>query len=73
MKPVVIRRQRKHEAEQAIKDLEERGFVVVYPLTEIAGEGKLFDRDSYNRRIFVENTHHSCWVAKMSRVSDKES
>lgn len=26
MLPVVIRRQRKHEAEQAIKDLEARGF-----------------------------------------------
>ncbi|MCM3411481.1 hypothetical protein [Metabacillus litoralis] len=67
MKPVVIRRQRKAEAEQAIKDLEERGYEVIFPLTEFASDGKLFDRDSYNRRIFVENTQHSCWIAKLRR------
>lgn len=68
MKPVVIRRQRKHEAEQAIKDLEKRGYVIDFPLTEFASDGKTFDRDSYNRKIFVENTHYSCWIAKMRRV-----
>ena len=68
MLPVVIRRQRKHEAEQAIKDLEARGFELIYPLTELSREGKLFDRDSFNRKIFVENTHSSCWIAKLRRV-----
>jgi len=71
MKPVVIRRQRKHEAEQAIKDLEARGYVIEFPLTEFASDGKIFDRDSYNRRIFVENTLRSYWVAKMRRVESE--
>ncbi|MEH7392429.1 hypothetical protein [Bacillus sp. JJ1474] len=67
MFPVTIRRQRKYEAEQAIKDLEARGFEVIYPLTELSRDGKLFDRDSFNRKIFVENTHSSCWIAKLRR------
>ncbi|MEH7521983.1 hypothetical protein V7149_01670 [Bacillus sp. JJ1503] len=68
MFPVTIRRQRKYEAEQAIKDLEARGFKVIYPLTEHSREGKLFDRDSFNRKIFVENTQSSCWIAKLRKV-----
>lgn len=68
MKPVVIRRQRKHEAEQAIKDLEARGYEIEFPLTEFSTDGKLFDRDSYNRRIFVENTLSTCWVAKLRKA-----
>ncbi|MBT2735163.1 hypothetical protein [Bacillus sp. ISL-7] len=66
--PVTIHRQRKHEAEQAIKDLEERGFVLIYPLTELKSDGKTFTRDSFNRKIFVENTESSCWVAKLRKV-----
>jgi len=68
MLPVTIRRQRKHEAEQAIKDLKKRGFELIYPLTEHSKDGKIFDRDSYNRKIFVENTYSSCWIAKMRKV-----
>jgi hypothetical protein len=68
MFPVVIRRQREGEAKQAIKDLEERGFVLIYPLTELKRDGKTFTRDSFNRKIFVENTESSCWIAKLMRV-----
>jgi hypothetical protein len=68
LKPITITRQRKHEAEQAISDLVARGFEVVFPLTEISREGKVFDRDSYNRKIFVEHAHSSCWKAQLRKV-----
>lgn len=68
MKPIIICRQRKHEAEQAISDLVARGFEVVFPLTEISRDGKIFDRDSFNRQVFVQNTHSSCWKAKLRKV-----
>jgi hypothetical protein len=69
--PVVVRRQRKYEAEQAIKDLEDRGFVLIYPLTELKSDGKTFTRDSFNRKIFVENTESSCWIAKLRKVEEE--
>ncbi|KYC92234.1 hypothetical protein B4102_3775 [Heyndrickxia sporothermodurans] len=68
-RPVTITRRKRHEAEQAIKDLEARGFEIIYPLTEISRDGKIFNTDSYNRKIFVQNTFNSCWVAKMRRVT----
>ena len=64
----IIRRPHKHEVEQAIKDLEARGFKLVYPLTEQSKEGKSYKRDfKYNRRIFVENIQSSRWIAVMRR------
>lgn len=68
MGPVIISRQRKHEAEQAVRDLEARGYEVVYPLTEHSRDGKIFDRNSFNRQIFVQNTFNSCWIAKLRKV-----
>jgi len=68
MHPVVIHRQRESEAKQAIDDLIARGYEVIYPLTELKNDGKRFKTDSYNRRIFIENTGSSCWVAKLRRV-----
>ncbi|MCV9884719.1 hypothetical protein [Metabacillus halosaccharovorans] len=68
MKPVIIKRRKKHEAEQAIRDLEARGYEIEFPLTEFSSDGKLFDRDSYNRRIFVENVLSTCWIAKLRKV-----
>jgi hypothetical protein len=68
MRPIVIHRQRKHEAEQAVKDLLERGFEIVMPITEVSRDGKVFDRDSMNRRIFRENTFSSCWRAILRKV-----
>jgi hypothetical protein len=70
MRPIVIRRQHKEEAEQAIKDLVERGFEVIFPLTEFTRDGKRFSTDSYNRKIFQENTFSSCWIAKLKKVDD---
>ncbi len=68
MNPIIIRRRKKHEAEQAVKDLEERGFTLVFPITEQTKEGKRFTTDSLNRKIFQENTFSTCWVAKLRRV-----
>jgi hypothetical protein len=68
MQPVTIHRQHKHEAEQAIKDLEARGFEIIFPLTEFGSDGKRFKTDAYGRRIFVENISSSCWIAKLRRV-----
>lgn len=67
MQTVLIRRKRKYEAAQAMIDLVERGFQVVYPLTEITGEGKIFNRDTYNKVHFSHNTFNSCWIAKLER------
>jgi hypothetical protein len=64
---VIIHRPHKHEAEMAISDLEKRGYILTYNLTEIKKDGKTFTRDSFNRRIFVENTGSSCWIAKLRR------
>lgn len=68
MIPVTIRRRRKYEAEQAIADLEKRGFVISYPLTEKSHDGKVFTTDSYKRKIFQQNTHSSSWICQMSKV-----
>lgn len=71
MQDVVVKRQFKHEAEQAIRDLEKRGFKVIYPLTEIKKDGKRFTRNSDNFLVFVENVGSSCWIAKLRRVVEK--
>jgi hypothetical protein len=67
MNDTVIRRQKRHEAEQAIKDLEARGFRIVFPLTEVTRDGKQFQTDYYNRKIFQNNTFSSCWICSMRR------
>lgn len=64
---VMITRRRKHEAEQAIRDLLKRGFYIVSPLKQVSSDGKTFTTDSYGRQIFVENTFHSCWKAVLRR------
>lgn len=70
MNDTIIRRQRKYEAVQAIKDLEDRGYKIVFPLTELTKEGKQFKTDYHNRRIFQNNTFNSCWIATMRRVEE---
>ncbi|MBN6889820.1 hypothetical protein ACUXCC_005247 [Cytobacillus horneckiae] len=70
MKPFVIRRQRKHEAEKAIEDHIKRGCEVIFPLTEFSRDGKIFDRDSYNRHIFAGNSYSSVWMAKLRKVEN---
>ncbi|WP_433958874.1 hypothetical protein [Cytobacillus horneckiae] len=68
MLPIVIHRQRKHEAERAIADLQKRGFEVIFPLTEFKRDGKRYDRDNRNRPVFSENTFSSVWMAKLRKV-----
>lgn len=67
MEVVLIRRRKKYEAAQAIIDLVERGFEVVYPLTELTSEGKKFYLDMYKKPVFINNSFHSCWIAKLVR------
>lgn len=62
-----VTRRQKHEAEQAIADLQARGFELVAPMKELTSEGKQFTRDSYNRRIFVGNTLSRCYTAMLRR------
>ena len=62
-----ITRRQKHEAEQAIADLQARGFELVAPLKELTSDGKQFKRYGYNRRVFVGNTLSRCWTAKLRR------
>lgn len=68
MKPVILHRQRQYEMEQAVKDLESRGYKVIYGPEIKTRDGKSFSRDDYGRRVFQRNTFSSCWVAKLVKV-----
>ena len=63
-----IRRMRKYEAEQAIKDLQKRSYEIVSPLMEKKREGKRFGAQEYKRVAFIEHTMSSVWMAKLRRV-----
>jgi hypothetical protein len=69
MLETTITRKHKHEAERAIKDLEERGFIITYPLTEKSAN--MTTRGSYNyRRSRYESIGASvanAWICKMRR------
>lgn len=67
MKPIVITRKYKHEAEQAISDLIKRGFYLVSPLRQVTSEKKVFARDKYNHKTFKESRFNSCWRAVLRR------
>lgn len=69
MKPTIIHRQTRKEAEQAIKDLLERGFIIIKDLEEVTRDGKTFSRDGYGRRIFQSNHFTSCWTAVLRKVN----
>lgn len=73
MRPVVIHRSNRDEAEQAISDLMQRGFEVIYPLTEFTRDGKAFGRDAYNRPVFAGNIFNSCWIAKLRRIENEQT
>lgn len=64
---VTIHRQRRYEAEQAIADLEKRGFEVIDPLKEIQRDGKRFSVDDYGRKIFINNIFSKCYIARLRR------
>lgn len=62
---ITIRRQRESEINQAIEDLVKRGFVLKSGPTSIMNDGKVYDRNKYNRRVFRENTSNSMWIARL--------
>lgn len=66
-----IKRFTEKEGLQAVADLKARGFYELVPLTEIKKEGKIFTRDSYNRKVFQDHIHSSVWQAKMRREVEK--
>lgn len=68
MRPIIVHRKRESEMKQAIKDLEARGFTLLYGPEKHSSNGKSFSRDSYGRAIFQQNTQHSVWVAKLQKV-----
>lgn len=63
-----IKRARKSEAEQAIKDLIDRGYELTYPLTEKRTEGKTYAARECKRVKFVDNVQSGCWMAQLKRV-----
>ena len=67
MQPIVITRLHKHEIEQAIRDLQKRGYELV-ALKEVVRDGKEFKSDSFKRKIFVGNVLSSKWMAKLRRA-----
>lgn len=69
MQDVLITRKHRHEALQAISDLEERGYSVVYPLTEKTSNMTRLGTYNYRRGKYesVGASVASAWVAKMRR------
>ncbi|USK66285.1 hypothetical protein [Peribacillus frigoritolerans] len=68
MQPVIIRRQKKHEAEQAIKDLEARGFEVVSPLKQVMPQSEVLSNYSFEQKRFQVEDFSSPWIAKLRRI-----
>jgi hypothetical protein len=69
MQEVLITRKRKHEALQAISDLEKRGFHIIYPLTEKTANMTSLGSYNYRRGKYesVGGSVASTWIAKMRR------
>ncbi|MGE6611891.1 hypothetical protein ACQKFG_15325 [Peribacillus sp. NPDC076916] len=68
IQPVIIRRQRKHEAEQAIKDLLARGFEVVSPLKQEKPQSEILHNFTFEQRRFPVEDFSSPWIAKLRRI-----
>ncbi|KEF40143.1 hypothetical protein M670_00159 [Schinkia azotoformans MEV2011] len=64
---VIVHRSSRVEAEQAISDLQKRGYEIIYPLTEQTSCGKTFSTDGY-RPVFMGNTFSCKYVAKLRRI-----
>lgn len=60
-----VSRARKSEAEQAIKDLEARGYELTYPLTNKMSEGKTFTAGENRHVKFVDNVLTKRLVAQL--------
>lgn len=69
MKPVIIRRQKKHEAEQAIRDLLARGFEVVSPLKQENPQSEVLSNYSFEQKRFQVEDFSSPWIAKLRRIT----
>lgn len=63
----IIRRKKKYDAVRAMTDLVERGFEVVYPLTEQTSLSKAFTYDAENKAKFAAHNTNSVWVCKLVR------
>jgi hypothetical protein len=66
-----VHRRYKHEAETAINDLLNRGFEIIYPLTEIKSDSVNLGSYDYHKSHFirVKASVSSCWIAKLRRES----
>lgn len=65
-----LRRRKEHEMLQSIKDLEQRGFKVIFGPVEVTSVGKTFtrDRNHYNRAKYQQTHHNASWIAKLVRT-----
>jgi hypothetical protein len=70
MRDTEIHRKSKKEAEIAINDLLDRGFVISYPLTEIKSNSIGRGGYNYHKSKFVmgSGSVSSCWYARMKKV-----
>jgi hypothetical protein len=68
VQPVIVRRQRKKEAEQAIKDLLARGFEIVSPLKQESPLSEVFNNYSFEQKRFQVEDFSSPWIAKLKRI-----
>ena len=68
IQPGVIRRQRKHEAEQAIKDLLMRGFEIISPLKQEGQQSEVLNHYSFEQKRYQVVDFSSPWIAKLRRV-----
>ena len=68
IQPVIIRRQRKHEAEQAIKDLLVRGFEIISPLKQESPQSEVLNHYSFEQKRYQVKDFSSPWIAKLRRV-----
>lgn len=70
MQPVVIRRQFKHEMDQAIKDLLARGFEIVSPPKQMNVNPEQINNYSFEQKRIQLQTFDSPWIAKMNRITE---
>ncbi len=63
---ITIRRQRENEINQAIADLENRGFTLK-DKNQIHHEGRVYKRSYYGRYKYEDNTSSSVWVARLGK------
>lgn len=68
IQPVIIRRQRK--AEQAINDLEARGFEVTSPFKQQNPQSEVLHNHLFEQRRFKVEDFSSPWIAKLRRIEE---